>query len=538
MTGRTRSTRSCLALLALAVAILVVPVVASSAPPAAAQTCSDTLVGEGGSTFEPVIDALLINDTASLSPLCPSYTNPKLDNAIADFVGTSPGDFDADYVLSERALTSTESSLAQSNGRSFAYVPFAATPVAIATLVPTASWGATGSTTINSSDFCQMSLTVDDLGEIYGFDAASPFQQWSEDIGTSAAPLQCSVSGQSPNSSPLTVWANGDPTMENEALMTLLDSTSSSKGYFDAGLQKASAADQASTTSDTPSESWPYLENTIPGGDQPLIGKLLNVNPTTNVPDTDAENWQLGSTLPISSVWTGAPLGVAWNLPTAAIQNAQGAFVAPSEKAAAAAQADATLASTSDPTTNSIVTFTSSSTDAVAYNSDLMLEEYLVVPTNTLPADKATALSQLIRFVLGPTGQSEIEGFGAAPATPAMVTAGLKVAAQLSALGLSEAATTTSTSAAASTTADPSSTATTSADSGGSGATATASDSGSGGQGGSSLASTGSNPVPLVGVGVVLILIAVPIRRRLLRRTVALQGSPSGGPAGTREEGR
>ena len=61
--------------------------------------------------------------------------------------------------------------------------------------------------------------------------------------------------------------------------------------------------------------------------------------------------------MPVASVWTGDPLGVPWNLPTAAVQNAQGAYVAPSTAAAAAAEADATLASTSDPTTNNLVTF-------------------------------------------------------------------------------------------------------------------------------------------------------------------------------------
>ena len=42
------------------------------------------------------------------------------------------------------------------------------------------------------------------------------------------------------------------------------------------------------------------------------------------------------------------------------------------------------------------------------------------MPTNGLPADKALALAQFIRFAVGGTGQADITSLGAAPATPAM----------------------------------------------------------------------------------------------------------------------
>jgi hypothetical protein len=253
----------------------------------------------------------------------------------------------------------------------------------------------------------------------------------------------------------------------------------------------------------------------------------------------------------MSSVWTGAPLGVNWDLPTAAIQNAQGSFVAPSATSAGAAEADATLASTSDPTTNNIVTFMGNSTDAAAYNSYLMMEEYLVVPTNTLPADKATKLAQFIRFILGTTGQKIIASYGAAPATTAMVAAGLKVAAQLTDLGLTEAASTTTTTTAG---AGAGSTTSTTSSSGvsaaltGSSSTSPNEDASSGtgntgsGAGASTLAQTGSNPLPLVGVGAFLVVVAIFGRRRMSRRDLAVIG-PSDRPtdrkaASTREERR
>ena len=101
--------------------------------PAGGATDPTALVGEGGSFLTPVTDVLLKADTG-LAPLNPQYTDANLDNAIGDFVGTAPGSFGADFVVSERPLTSTEAATAKANGRTFAYVPFAATPVAIATL--------------------------------------------------------------------------------------------------------------------------------------------------------------------------------------------------------------------------------------------------------------------------------------------------------------------------------------------------------------------------------------------------------------------
>jgi len=538
VSNRAGGIRSRVVFLGLALGVVVAPVLGAPAPRAGAQTDSGTLVGEGGSAFQPVIESLLGADTTSLTPLNPAYTNVKLDNSIADFVGSAPGQFDADYAVTERQLTATESNLAKTNGRSFAYVPIAATPVAIATLVPNSSY--LGGDTITSSNFCQgMPLTLTDLGDLYGL-ATPPVLNWGQ------SPLTCTSGGDMADPVAPALWANLDPTVENQALMALLDSTPTSKALFDAGLKNAVNTNQGLTTDDTPSEHWPYAKNAVPGGDQPLIGKLLNINATTNAPDTNAHNWQLGAALPISSVWTGAPLGVAWDLPTAAIQNAQGSFVAPSSASASAAEGDATLASTSDPTTNNLVTFTASPTDAKAYNNYLMMPEYLVVPTNTLTAVKATKLSQLIRFVLGPTGQKDISGFGAAPATAAMVTAGLKVAAQLSALGLSTAAassTTTTTPGASSstkTTAATTAANTSASTSTGDVAAAATGNSGSGSQGGAVLANTGLDPFPLVGAGAILVVVAGLSRRRLLRRTVAaMRPVPtSGRRARTRNEGR
>jgi ABC-type phosphate transport system substrate-binding protein len=488
--------------------------VSAGAASAGATTMSGTLVGEGGSYLQPVTSKLLHDDGTNLLPDFGAYTNTDLDQGIADFVGSAPDQFAADYVVSERALTAAEASTAQANGRSFAYVPFAAAPVAVVNLVPTASFG---TQTIQPSDFCpHVQLSLTDLATLYGFDSANPLVSWGD------SRLQCSDSAPLEPLGP-GLAGNLDPTMENYALMSLLDSTPSSKALFDAGLENRKSV----TTDDTPSEHWPYGGG-IPGGDEVLIGKLIGINDRTNAPSSLAAFWQLGTTFPVSSVWTGAPLGTPWNLPTAAIQNAQGSYVAPSTGAASADEADASLASTTDPSTNNLVTFNPSATDATAYNSYLMEESYLVVPLNGLPADKATALAQFIRFVLGPTGQADVSSFGAAPATQAMVAAGLKIAqavdeeAAASTAAATAASTTTTTSTTASTTATTAATSTTttvgSAAVGSNGGSSSGSSSAGGSSSSSGLAFTGSDPLPLLGVGAAFVVIGELSRRRLRRR--------------------
>ncbi len=507
---------------ALLVGALVGPAFGPAVTPASAATDPTTLVGQGGSFLEPVVDSLLTGDAKNLNPLQDSYLLTDAKSGIAAFVGSGPGQFAADYTVSQRPLTSAEAATAKTDGRSFAYVPFASTPVALAALVPTDAWSTSGSTSITPSGFCQgIPLSPLLLGQIFGTDASGS-GHWND------AGLVCPTSGgdTTADALPVAQWANLDPSESNFALMTLLDSTAASKAAFDAGLKGTSAL----TTSDTPSELWPYAQNTIPGGDQPLIGKLLAINAETNAPSTQANLWQLGAIAPISSVWTGAPLGVPWNLPTAAIENADSKYVQPSLAAAQASAVDATLANTSSATTDNLVTFNAVPSDAAAYNNDLMAESYLVVPTDGLPANKALALAQFVRYVLGTSGQALIESYGSAPATPAMVSAGLKVATELDAeaVASSTPAVSTATSSTTTTTTTAAAAAT-SADTGGGGTasdTGGAGTSGSGGTTGSTatssgLAFTGAPDVgALVGIGLALLAVGALLRRRLKRREV------------------
>jgi hypothetical protein len=482
----------------------------SATTPSGASTDASNLVGAGGAFISPIISALQQGDTSGIAPLDPFYSLETLDEGISDFVGSGPGQFNADFAVSERPLTSAEASTAATDGRSFTYVPFAATPVAIATLVPLAAdyGGAKGAGTITSGDFCQhIPLTTTLLGDVFGRDTTDPLG-WGD-----TSRVTC-TGGGALYDTPIVPWANLDPTMENETVMSLLDSIPTSEALFDAGLNFESGVHETITTSDTPSEAWPYANDTIPGGDEPLIGKLLDVDPRSNAPSNDAGEWQLGAVVPISSVWTGSPLGVAWNIPTAAIQNAQSSFVPPSSAAAEAAEASITMSS------SNVVTF-QPSTNAAAYNNYLMVEDYLVVPTSDLSSAKDAGLAQFIRYVLGQDGQTAISNLGAAPATTAMVTAGLRVADQLDvqAAAASTSASTTTTAPGAATAATAAGGAGASSDTDGSGGATGSGSDGSGTDGSSAgLAFTGSDPIPPVVVGLVLVFGATLTRRKLRRR--------------------
>jgi ABC-type phosphate transport system substrate-binding protein len=490
--------------------------------PAGASTTQGTLDGEGGAFLQPVISKVLQDDGSNLLPAYGSFVNVDIDRAIADFVGTGANQFDADFAVSERKLTAAETAKAQANGRTYAYVPIAATPVAVVTLVPNATYA--NGPLQSPGDFCNhMQLTLHLLDDIFGYNQVSPVHNWNNPI------IPCPTVGTEPGTGySVALPANLDPTLENYAMMSLLDSTTASEAYFKAGLVQAASSDGALTTNPAPSEYWPFSGGSIPGGDQPFLGKMIGINARSNAPSQNYQDWKLGSIFPVSSVWTGDPLGTPWNLPVAAIQNAEGAFVAPSSAAAAASEADATFASTSDPTTNNLVTFNSSPSDSSAYNNYLMEETYLVVPLNGLPAGKAIALAQLIRYLVGPSGQADISSFGAAPATAAMVTADLAIAQQVDAESaatspsITSSTTTTTTTtpttvptAAGSTTTTstiPPASTTNGSSSSGSGASGTSS-------GSTGLAFTGSNPLPLSLIGLSLAVIGEVARRKLRRRT-------------------
>ena len=110
---------------------------------------------------------LLHDDAAGLAPDFGSYTNVDLDQGIAAFVGSAPGTFGSDFAVTERKLTTAEAATATANGRSFAYVPFVGSPVALMTLVPDSTFS--GLTITPSRTICQhIPLVLTQLDGIYG----------------------------------------------------------------------------------------------------------------------------------------------------------------------------------------------------------------------------------------------------------------------------------------------------------------------------------------------------------------------------------
>jgi hypothetical protein len=488
--------------------------------PTAADTDPTALVGEGGSFLTPVTDLLLKADSG-LGTLNPQYDDSNLDDAIGDFVGTAPGSFATDFVVSERPLTTAEATTAESDGRTFAYVPFAATPVAVATLAVCDPAGLTGSST---AAMCQdIPLDAEQTALLFTSGLTSPSVSPNTDLPANLTgwgdPRLHDAQGQPIPSYGVFQASSLEPSAEDTALMAYLDSDPTSKELFDNALNNP--VSDALTTSDTPSETWPFHgSHAYVGGDEGLIEKELNINAETNAP-AQVSTWAgtgagsgVDDVFPLSYVWTGAPEGTPWNIPTAAIENAAGQFVAPSETSAAAAESNTTV----DPTTD-LVTFNANASDAAAYNNYLMEESYLVVPTTGLTADKAQALAQFIRFVTGPVAASDMEVLGSAPPTPTMVAADLKVATDLddesaAASSVTASSTTPSGSSTSSTTTTTTATSTTSTTVATAALVASAGNSGNSGSG---LAFTGSDPVPAVGLGAALVALGAFGRRRMRR---------------------
>jgi hypothetical protein len=493
----------------LGICLLSSAVVLAAAGPAGGDTDPTALVGEGGSFLTPVTDILLKADPG-LAPLNPSYTDANLDNAISDFAGSAPGSFSADFVVSERPLTSNEASTAKSNGRTFAYVPFAATPVAVATLAPCSP--VTGNSTAALCNNIPLTTTL--VGLLFTYNQTnsnvSPNQGLANSLSGWSDPRLSQANGHPIPNSGIFQASTLEPSAENTALMAYLDSDPTSKELVDNALNNPNG--DAATHSDTPSEIWPFQgSHAFVGGDAGLIGKELNLNAETDAPST-VSSWNLGDVFPLSSVWAGSPLGTPWNLAMAALQNAAGKFVSPTETAAASAEGDASM----DPATN-LVTFAANPNNETAYNNYMMVESYLVVPTSGLTAAKAQKLAQYIRFVVGPVAQSDEVTLGSAPPTPTMVAADLKVATELDAESTANAtsvSTSTTTTTAAAGSAAASSTPATSS----SGVALTGDSGGAIGNSGSpQLASTGTGneTVPLFGAGGVLVVLGVFGRRRL-----------------------
>lgn len=469
------------------------------------------LGAEGGSFAAPIMD-LLQNDPAAVSaiaPFVPSYFDADVDQAQQDFAMGA-----IDYSVTEAPLTASEAATAAQNGRSFAYVPFAASPVAIAAIVECDQ-----AATLSPATWCtngNLELTVPQLAQIFtDLSTLENPPPGGGAIGTwndaQLLILNPGLAGVSAQSKAVTAIENVQPSATNTALESLFVNNPTAKAIWDAYLKYFEGS-----TDDTPTDLWPHT-STAGSSDESIEQTLIKVNSNVNppVPDTDPTHWGQGDIAPLPiDWWSGSTL----DNPTIGIQNAEGAFVAPTVASMDAALGDATM----DPTTN-LVTFNANPSDAAAYPMPVM--SYLVVPTSGLDPSKATALAAFIKFVLGSTGQADVESMGAAGVTPAMVTAGLKVADEVAAQATAATTTTTSGPTSTSTTTAAAAATNTSTSSGqGSGGNGTGTDASTASDSSPSLALTGGTPwpLPLAGGGLVL---AGFVARRALRSRIAPRGS-------------
>ncbi len=367
-------------------------------------TLPNVLVGEGGSLAEPIVDKLLTDGAAGSAPLSLSYFNANVDQGRDDFVNGA-----ADFDVTELPLSSAQTTTSTKNGRSFAYVPFAASPIAIGAIVECEA-----DETLKPTTMCpNLQVTVPQLAGLF-----------TQDIGSWLSTQLSTISA----GKPITPFAQGavvspqllaDPSASTEALIALFDADTTASATWSAFVTSLKS------TNDAPTETWPTMGG-VHGGDGVLAKTLVPLVPSTSLPQPNPATWGLGDIAPLASDWIGPPE----NIPTIAVQNKANAFVSPTVAGATAALKDATF----DSSTN-LVTF--QRFDKRHSGIPIMVMSYLVVPTSGLPASKATALASFIRFVLGTKGQADVSALGAAPVTPAMVTAGMTVANEVAASGAS-----------------------------------------------------------------------------------------------------
>ena len=305
--------------------------------------------------------------------------------------------------------------------------PFAATPVAIATFA-----------VCNPSDLTENIVTCD---HILPGHASHP-HAGGRDLhlgltSVSVRPIRISRSaagverlpahpGQRRSPSPTAAalgWLRRlSPSAENTALMALIDSDPTAKADCSTTPWPTRPIPQRTTT-DTPNETVAVPPCSTPTS---VVTRACSARSSPSIATTNApsilDSWgALGTGRRRGARRLPGLGGVDGGARGDAVERSHGGhrerrtdeFVG-AHRTAPRPRPRAGSGITLDPATN-LVTFNSQPTDATAYNNYLMVESYLVVPTTGLAADKATKLAQFIRFILGPTGQSDISGPGRGP---------------------------------------------------------------------------------------------------------------------------
>lgn len=384
-----------IAAVALAAGLVAAGLAANPAPPHATADDS-TLAGEGGTFASPIVDQLELDATAPGASTVPTYSElAGVDAARDDFVAGT-----ADFAVSEYPLTSQQAATAERNGRSFAYIPFAAQAVTLGFVLLR-----TQDTTFQPGTlYPTVQLTVPTLADIFTLNGIS---QWLDpQITAENGGQQISTSGETN----ISLIFSAESSAATSSLIQLFLDDTTARVTWDhyATLEKK--------LPDTAYESW-VADNGVQGADRGLAETFHPLDTVTGLPNSNPQYMGQGDIGPIPMDWVVSP----WNIPTVSIQNAAGAYVAPTPTSMSAALADASM----DPTSK-LVAFTPTPHDPLAYSLPAM--SYLIVPTTGLDAAKATALAGLIRFALSDRGQADVAKLGGVALPASIRSAGLAVA--------------------------------------------------------------------------------------------------------------
>jgi hypothetical protein len=454
--------------------------------PATADSAADhTLAVQGGSFPERFLNQLMLNDTQDMAKaagtsIAPSYFDANVDQARDNFVSG-----EADVAATEFPLTSQQTTGAAA--RKFAYVPIAATGVALGVVLVCNPQGKT----VASAVCPNLQVTAAQAEGLF----TNRIISWND---ASALPTISGGTGTLNPSFTTTVVAQNQvvPSAANYEAEAYFENDATAKPLWETWLTSQGSVPKVG-------ELWPTNKGL--GEDMDMANALLPLDPATAQLPANPQLWAQKANLDLLAAdWLGAP----WGIPTLAVQNQAGTFVNPTLAAETAAINGATM----DPTTHLVTFPPNGGTNAAAY--PIMAVDYLVVPTAGLSAAKAAALAQFIKYIYSADGAKVISSFGSVPVTAAMADAGTAVANELAATTTDTSATTTTTTAAASTDA-----AATTADT-----SASTMDQSSA----PSLAATGTNTALVVGIALFLTSVGVLGRR----------GVRGAAPAPVRRRGR
>ncbi len=381
-------------------------------------TATGELEGEGGQYDQPWWDAIVASTPPSYgSDPVQFLSSPGMDQARQDLV-TGLADFAVAQgpltgpiptaVADEVGVNPDEAGTASQNGLNVAYVPIALEAVAVPFVViqPGGCSGTQG--TISDPFGCTLLATMNM--------SPTTLETAFEGITSSwDTPAIQADNGGTGFSSILSSEIQGP----YPATMTKADASNGALTSYFLGTTAQSTWDAWAGSYGAPADmalySWPKKAPESAGNqfqESDMIADMIPRNPQSPDVADVMGSWAGGyniSALPWAWTFPAYTKYPNANLPDVSIENAAGGFVEPGYASMEAALSYASLGS------SNMVTFGASTTDKTAYPAPMMTTEYLVVPLDGLPADKAATLAGLIGYLLSANGQSAICSAGYLP---------------------------------------------------------------------------------------------------------------------------